>query len=181
MTKIEAQISSASTGYIRPPSSATLGELLDLFIDQTPAKGRTRASCLARLRERLGAVKLVNLSPVHLHDFLDRRVAEGAGGVTISQDLSYLASVLDWGRHVRQLDVSGNIARDARRALSHRGLKTRSTGRERLPTDAELRCLFDHWNSQQNRVIPMELITRFAIASAMRQSEITRSGAAMVP
>jgi integrase len=53
-------------------------------------------------------------------------------------------------------------------------MTTRSAERERTPTDAELRRLFDHWEQNPWQKIPMVAICQFALASAMRLSEITR-------
>ena len=90
----------------------------------------------------MGDLALVVFGPVHLRDYLDGRAC---GGVTLSQDLSYLATVFDWARHVRQLDVSGDFIRDARRALKYQGIRTRSNERDRIPTAAELEKLKTYW------------------------------------
>ena len=109
-----------------------------------------------------------------LRDYIDRRQAEGAGGVTIAQDLSYLATALDWGRHTKRLDVDPEVARDARRSLKHRKLDTRSQSRERLPTEAELDSPYELWDKNPRQLIPMSNIVQFALESAMRLGEICR-------
>jgi len=172
--EIEAQTQQArSRGYIQP-KGATLADLIQLNREQVPEGGRTRRACLDRLTARLGSIQLERLGPLHLRDFIDTRQGEGAGGVTIAQDLSYLAAVLEWARVVRRIDVNPELARDARRELKHRKLQTRSRSRDRIPTSTELERLEEHWGSKPRQKIPMGELVRFAVASAMRAGEITR-------
>lgn len=174
-TAVEAQINHiATSGYAPPPAAATLGDLIDKYSATTGDAGRTKTSTLARLKERLGAVKLAKLNALQLRDYIDTRVAEGAGGVTIAGDMSFLSAVLKWARHARRLDVNDRLALDARDSLKHRGLKTRSKEREREPTDEELARLSAHWESNPRQRIDMVTICRFALATGMRQEEITR-------
>ncbi|MEA3276569.1 MAG: site-specific integrase [Pseudomonadota bacterium] len=173
-TEIEAQISHVGAGGYARPRGATLADLIKLYREQVSIRGRTKDACLGRLSARLGTVKLESLSPVHLRDFIDRRAGEGAGGVTIAQDMSFLATVLDWGRHVRQIDIDPELARDARRSLKHRKMSTRGRHRDRIPTEAELDRLTTFWADNRRQQIPMGVIVRFAAASAMRLGEICR-------
>ncbi len=48
------------------------------------------------LKDRIGDVSLVALHALTLRDFIDQRVKEGAGGVTIAADLSFLSAMLKW-------------------------------------------------------------------------------------
>ena len=126
------------------------------------------------LKRELGKVKLSNLNAVVLRDFIDRRQDDGAGGVTIAADLSYLSAVLKWGRHARQLDLPERLALEARASLTHRGLSTRGKEREREPTDDELARIYAHWATKARQKIPMHTVCQFALATGMRQGEITR-------
>jgi integrase len=163
----------AVSGYAPPPKGATLADLIDKY-NETVAKvpGKTKEATLAMLRDRLGKVRLSSLSALTLRDFIDGRVKDGAGGVTIAADLSFLSAVLKWGRHARQLDLPAHLALEARESLRHRGLKTRSQERSREPTDDELARLYAYWRANGRQRIPMETVCRFALASAMRQDEI---------
>jgi integrase len=165
----------AVKGFAPPPADATLADLIARYQDlhaRDPRK--TKLATLLRLRsDPLGKVRLRSLSALHFRDFADRRQAEGAGGVTIAGDLSTISAVLKWARHARRLDLPVELATDARRDLPYRGLKTRSTERDREPTDAELSRLYAHWENDRQR-IPMEMLCRFALATAMRQDEICR-------
>lgn len=173
-TAIEAQASHiAAGGYAPVPKSATLKDLLDLYAE-TFAKpaGKSKAATLHMLVRELGAVRLASMNAVMLRNFVDRRQKAGAGGVTIAGDLSTLSAVLKWGKHARNLDLPERLALDARAALTHRGLNTRSMERDREPTDAELSRLYELWDASLRRKVPMSLLCRFALATGMRQAEI---------
>jgi integrase len=126
------------------------------------------------LKRKLGKVKLTTFNAGTLTNFVDSRVEDGAGGVTIAADLSFLSAVLKWARHARKLDVDDRLALDTREGLKHRGLDTRSTERSREPTDAELERLYEHWTTNERQRIDMPNICRFALASGMRLGEICR-------
>ncbi|MGF6526033.1 tyrosine-type recombinase/integrase [Variovorax sp. PvP013] len=162
-----------ASGYAQPPKGSTLAELIDLYIEMHAKEaGRTKAATLAMLKARMGKVKLNAITALVLRDFIDKRVKEGAGGVTIAADLSFLSAVLKWGRHARQLDLPDQLPAEARASLKHRGLQTRSTEREREPTDAELERLYGYWATLPRQKIDMPLLCRFALATGMRQGEI---------
>jgi integrase len=171
--QIETQAKQIAAGNYIMPEGLTVGHLVEMYQEATPKGGRTREACLRRLHDRLKRTKPGRLA-FTLRDYIDKRQAEGAGGVTIAQDLSYLATVLDWARHTRRIDVNPEIARDARRSLKHRKLNTRSNERDRIPTKAELDCLFALWDGNPRQKIPMSELVRFALVSAMRLGEICR-------
>lgn len=174
-TAIEAQANHIAAGGFAPiPKGVTLGDLIDKYRETMAAPGKTKAATLEMLKRELGAVKLATLSAVTVRDFIDRRIGDGAGGVTISADLSYLSAVLKWGRHSRRLDINDRLGLDARASLKHRGLKTRATERTREPTADELERLYALWASNPRQTIPMETLCRFALATGMRQGEICR-------
>jgi integrase len=166
----------AVSGYAPPPADATVADLIDRYLElHAKEPGKTKAATLAMLKaDQLGRTRLVALSALTLRDFVDRRQKAGAGGVTIAGDLSFLTAVLKWGRHARRLDLPIELAVDARRDLPYRGLKTRSTERDREPSDAELARLYAHWEARPRQKIDMEAVCRFALATAMRLGEICR-------
>ena len=172
-TEIEAQALQVQAGGYITPKGLTIGKLIQMHSDNVKEGGRTRNACLTRLQNSLDRTKPHTL-PFALRDFIDCRQAAGAGGVTIAQDLSYLATALDWGRHTKRFDVDPEVARDARRSLKHRKLDTRSQSRERLPTQDELDALYKLWDENERQLIPMSILVQFALASAMRLGEICR-------
>lgn len=165
----------AASGYAPVPKSATVGDLIDKYTEtQRKDPGRTKAATLAMLKREIGETKLSTLNALVLRDLIDRRIAAGAGGVTIAADLSYLSAVLKWARHARQLDVPVRLALEARESLAHRGLQTRSAERDREPSDDELARLYAHWRANPRQKIDMVTICRFALATGMRLGEICR-------
>jgi integrase len=175
-TQVEAQADHAAGGGFAPvPREATVADLIDRYQEMVAKHpGKTKAATLAMLRDRLGKVRLSGLNAVALRDFIDRRVKDGAGGVTIAADLSFFSAVLKWGRHARQLDIPAHLALEARESLKHRGLETRSRERDREPTDEELAALYAHWRSKPRQRIDMPTICDFALATAWRLDEICR-------
>lgn len=165
----------AAGGYAPIPKGATVADLVDKYLETIPTEpGKTKAATLAMLKDRIGQVRLASLNAVVLRDFIDRRLKEGAGGVTIAADLSFLSAVLKWGRHARHLDIPERLALEARESLKHRGLSTRGRERDREPTDDELARLYAHWQGNPRQRIDMVTLCRFALATAMRQDEICR-------
>lgn len=163
----------AATGHAQPPKAATLADLIDAYTAaRAGSGGKTKTATLAMLKARLGKTKLHALSAIVLRDFIDKRVEDGAGGVTIAADLSFLGAVLKWGRHARHWDIPAELPAQARASLKHRGLDTRSKEREREPTDDELKRLFSHWESRPRQRIDMPTLCRFALATGMRLGEI---------
>lgn len=166
----------AANGVAPPPPEATLKDLIERHQElHAVSAGKTKAATLEMLKaDPIGKVRLAALSAEAFRDFVDRRVKDGAGGVTISSDLSTVSAILKWGQLVRLLDLPVHLPLAARKALRYRGLRTRSNERDREPTDAELARLYAHWGNNDRQRIPMQTICRFALATAMRQEEITR-------
>jgi len=163
----------AAVGYAQPPKGATLRDLIKKYIEMSVAPyGKTKRATLNMLVKRIGSVQLVSLSATVLRDFIDERVAEGAGGVTIAADLSYLSAVLKWGRYARRLNLPDRLAIEARDSLKHMGLNTRSFERSREPTDSELTALNEYWQSNPRQKINMPMLVRFALATGMRLGEM---------
>ncbi|NKI70756.1 tyrosine-type recombinase/integrase [Collimonas pratensis] len=161
-----------ASGYQPIPKGFTFAHLIDAYVGSVKAGGKTKTATLTMLKRQLGHVALKSLNSVHLRDFIDRRKADGAGGVTLSADLSYIGAVMKWAKHSRQMDVSTELALNARRDLTSQGISTRSNERSREPTKSELEALFHHWQGNERQRIPMHTIVEFALSSAMRLSEI---------
>jgi integrase len=154
------------------PEGFTVGKLIELYSQECTTGGKTKTATLKMLTNQLGNVYLRKLNNVVLREFVEKRKAAGAGGVTISADLSYLSSVLKWARHFKRLDVHAELAVDARKSLAAAKIATRSQEREREPTAEELSALYKCWAANERQRIPMQQICEFALATAMRQEEI---------
>jgi integrase len=174
--KIEYRIDVAEVYDFTPADGITLKELLNSYIaDVSPhnAIGRSKAAVLSMWSDRYGALELPEINQRKLKDFIRIRLREGASGITISVDLSYLKTVFKWARAVEQINAPISAVESAREALVHMHVDTRSNERDRRPTDDELEALFDSWNSNDRIQMPIVDIVQLAIATAMRQSEIT--------
>lgn len=173
-TGIESQAKHLAAGGAAPIAPGfTVEDLIDQYRKEFATKqGRTKANTLNMLVRELGKIKLAKLNAVHLADFVNRRREAGAGGVTISADLSFLSAVLNWARFAKQWDVDPQLAKNTRAALTHTGLQTRSSERNREPTNEELEKLYEYWRANPWTQLPMEKLVRFALATGMRQAEI---------
>jgi len=171
--QIEVQVQHIiTTGYQPVPERYTVADLIDDYGRSVKMTGKTKIATHAMLKRELGTILLKRFNIVHLRDFTDRRLAAGAGGVTIACDLSFLGTILKWGKHSRQMDIPTTLTTDARRNLAALKVRVRSAERDREPTEAELKMLFDHWNGNTRQRIPMPLLCSFALATTMRQEEI---------
>jgi integrase len=173
---IEAAIeSTGSSGLITVPRGTYISELIDTYAELEPKIkwGRTKTANLKRLSTEFAAVPVQSFNQVHIREFTDKLIKSGATGVTVAGYLSTLGSVLKWAHHSRRINIDPDMAKNARAALTHSGLKTRGKERSRTPTKAELNALFKHWKDKGDLIkIPMADITTIAIESAMRLAEI---------
>jgi integrase len=178
-TRVENEI---NTGKIHkkqiPPRGLTVWSLIDEYVDTVSrgAKpfGRSKLAVLNMLKRELGNIAVKDIDQDVLDDFVDRRRLQGAGGVTIGIDLSVLTTLFSWARVRKRLEIPLEPIQDCRKGMQMDGIRTKSTERDRRPTDEELERLYSHWENKKRQKIPMVDICKFAIATGMRQSEITR-------
>ncbi|WP_368562477.1 site-specific integrase [Pseudoxanthomonas sp. UTMC 1351] len=156
----------------------TLAHLVDLHVidmcEVGKAPRRSKQFTLDALKAKLGTVKHRDLTRERLIQFGKDRAKEGAGPVTLSSDFGYLKLVLTHAAAVHGVDVTVEPVDLARVALKRLGLIGKSRQRDRRPTADEIKRLLEHFDDNRRMRIPMGRITRFAIASAMRQEEICR-------
>lgn len=174
--EIEQQLKLSGTGeYIDPPKDANLEDLIVRYEEDVGGVkpfGKNKAAVLKSFKRKIGHVKLRSLSEAIVRDFVDRRVKDGAGGVTISIDLAYLRTVLSWARYVRKLNVNPDITVDVKRSLKQRGLRVRSTERTRVASPEEIEKLAGHYRKMQRAQIDMIAVMEFATLTSLRQEEI---------
>ncbi|SMP35299.1 site-specific integrase [Shimia sagamensis] len=145
---------------------------LDEFGDQA---SRSKLGTIRHISELIGRTPLPDLTSARIREFAKMRKAERAGPATIGQDLTYIHTILKMGGAIADVDTDAALGAytKARAILNASGAVARPKERDRRPTDAELVALRDQW-AKRRRVVPMWDVTRFAIATAMRLSEITR-------
>lgn len=174
--EIEQQLKQSASGeYTDPPKDANFEDLVCAYEDRVGKVkpfGKNKKAVLKALKAKIGHVKLRAMNEAVVRDLVDRRVMEGAGGVTISIDLAYLRTVLSWARYVRNLNVDPDITLDVKRALSRRGLKTRSNERTRVAMPSELTKLCEHYEKMRRNKIDMISVIEFAVLTSLRQEEI---------
>jgi len=161
-----------------PESRETLASLIDLhFADLKELGrgiGRSKEHTLFRLRETIGAARLNQITREFLVDFAKRRAKEGAGPVTISIDLSFIGTVLEHASAVHGIKVPMDEIRLGRIALNRLGLVAKSAERDRRPTPEELDLIIKTADTNPRQIIPLGRIIKFAVATALRQDEISR-------
>lgn len=156
----------------------TFGDLIDLHIrdmeEVGKAPGRSKEATLAMLKRRLGSLNMVEIDRERIVKFGRARADEGAGPVTLSMDIGAIKLVIQHAAAVHGLQINVEPVDLGRVALKRLGLVGKSNERDRRPTEEELEKLFKLWDENDRQLIPMSRIVKFAIATAMRQEEISR-------
>ncbi len=162
----------------RPESRETIADLIDLqladYMELRRPIGRSKELALRRLRETIGATRVGHVSREFLIDFAKRRGKAGAGPVTIGIDVSFIGNVLEHAAAVHGMLVPMEQVRLGRVALSKLGMIAKSNERDRRPTEEELRLIIETAENNPRQLIPLGRIVKFAVATAMRQDEISR-------
>ena len=173
-TQVEAQAHSlVTTGYQAVPKGYSVAKLIDAYIEETDPHEK-RHHCLKRIKRDVGHYSLGKLNAAILNDYITTRLKTGIQGVTLAYDLSTLSAVLKYGKFVKKLNIDSMVARDARATMTLRKVETRSTEREREPSDDEMLKMYAHWTDNRWLKLPMIDLCKFALATAMRQAEICR-------
>jgi integrase len=136
--------------------------------------GRSKTSSLIFLDQRLGCLRLSELDRERLIKFGKERALEGAGPVTVGIDLGYIKTILSHAAAVHGVVVSTEPIDLARIALGRLGLVGQGNERDRRPTQNELDRIIAAFGANERQQIPVGRIIRFAVATAMRQDEISR-------
>ncbi len=161
-----------------PSTCNTLGNLIDLhladLLELRRSIGRSKEATLFRLREEIGKTRIDQINREFLIDFAKRRARDGAGPVTISIDISFIGTVMEHAAAVHGVRVPIEQVRLARIALNRLGLVAKSAERSRRPTDQELAQILKAADENPRLLIPLGRIIPFAIATALRQDEISR-------
>ncbi|MBN9264121.1 MAG: site-specific integrase, partial [Hyphomicrobium sp.] len=156
----------------------TFADLIDLHLTDLKELGRpigrSKDSALDQLRRKIGSRPIGQLTRDNLVDFAKRRAKEGAGPVTIGMDIGFIGTVLQHAAAVYGINVPSEEIRLARVALNLLGLIAKSNERDRRPTQNELDMIITTAENNPRQIIPLSLIVKVAVATAMRQDEICR-------
>jgi integrase len=176
---VERRIDRGEPALARSSRDAkTFGDLIKMHREdlQEVGKpiGRSKAASLNLLEHRLGRLRIPELDRERLIQFGKERAREGAGPVTLGIDLGYIKTVLSHAAAVHGVILSAEPIVLARIALMRLGLVGKGNERDRRPTQDELDRLVAAFEANPHQQIPVGRIIRFAVATAMRQDEISR-------
>jgi len=173
--KIEREMDTMDFKDGRSLAATTLGDLIDRYnreIGEAKEFGKNKIAVLAALKTTLGGVKLAELNCDRLMRHIDARMQEGAGGVTIAIELTYLGGIFKAAKQLWKLPVDAAFIAEARANLHYKGVSTKSKERERRPTADEITRLCAHFAGKARQRVPMSDLIQFAIGTAMRLGEI---------
>lgn len=173
-TETEASINARRYRDERSLDKITLAELIQQYREELSHVefGKNKHAVLTALENKLGHHTLAQLTDDRLTQYVKDRRREGAGGVTIAIDLTYLGGIYKTARQIWKMPVSMDAIATARAYMSHVKISTRSKERTRRPTKDELDRLCDYFDKRSR--LPMRDIIQFAVATAMRLDEIMR-------
>jgi len=187
--RIERELAEREASGASAKDDATIGDLIDWRtreLGTVKAISKTQAGNMTRLREGLGEIVARKLTANDVIGHARRRV-EGkymrSDGViipacapaTMNVELGYLSEVLKLAGPMRGLRLPSDPVAEARPVLRLLKLVSKSKKRDRRPTQDELDRLRAYFAERAWRMqIPMADIVDFAVASAKRESEITR-------
>jgi integrase len=158
--------------------TTTIGDLINLHIADMIEVGRpalrSKQYCLEKLASTLGNLQPRDMTRGWLLEYGKRRAREGAGPVTLNMEIAYLRTVFTHAAAVHGLPIVIDQIVLARAALKQLGLIGKGVERARRPTQAELDRIILYCASNPRQFIPIGRIVKFAVATAMRQDEITR-------
>lgn len=156
----------------------TLGDLIDLHLNDMAEVGkasqRSKDMTLQRLKRDIGSWRVSGITREDVLEFGRTRAKQGAGPATLAIDLSFINTVFGHAAAVYGYSVPTEQLRLGRGALYRLGLVGRSEERDRRPTEDELKRILAYFKMLPRLTLPIGRVVRFAIATAMRQSEITR-------
>ncbi len=166
------------TGEFRRPddSGILLADLIDGVVEHRKTIrrpfGKSAANALKRIRAEHGTEPIAALTVDFWRRHALRRIKAGVTPQTAAHDLLYAATVV---RHAARdgIAVAKDAPSQARLHLGDEGLRITSRQRERRVTDAELQAILEWLDANAARThVPLGDIVRFALATAMRRSEI---------
>ncbi|AMP06557.1 phage integrase family protein [Collimonas pratensis] len=180
--KIEREIDTLDFQDGRSLSGVALSELIERYSKEMQVAkpfGRNKFDVLTRLKKNIGALTIPEITSEKLMEYIKTRQqvkpegTKGAGGVTISVELTYLGSVFKAAKQLWKMPIDLDIISETRANLKYMGLRTKSTERDRRPTELEIKQICEWFLAKGSRQkVPMPDLIHFAIATAMRAGEI---------
>ena len=152
-TEAEAKIDRGQVPSGRRARGAkTFGALIDLHIDDMTEvgkpPGRSKSATLEMLQRELGALRIADLDRERLIRFGRDRATNGAGPVTLGQDIGAIKLIISHAAAVHGVEITVDPVQLARIALKRLGLVGKGNERDRRPTEDELTKFFGHFRFQ---------------------------------
>jgi integrase len=174
----ETAIESGQFKAANPSDGVIFADLIDTFFTHRKttkrAPGKTFANALTRLRADYGLEPASTLGRAFWRQHVIKRMGEGVKSQTAVSELAYAASVLAHARREGLVqDALGPS--EARAQIAAEGLRINSGQRERRISDVELDTLLEACDQvAETSSVPLGVLVRFALATAMRRGEILR-------
>ncbi|MDH1499313.1 tyrosine-type recombinase/integrase [Comamonas terrigena] len=149
--------------------------VIDAYEEMREAAGRSiRDSSneyytLRKLKLELGKLDVMTLTPQTLLGYAQLRAEEGAGGYTISMDLTKLSTVIRYAGPYLKVQIP-NVVVEARPLLNHLKLLSPGGVRERRPQDGELADVLS-WLAENRGKVYADAV-ECAAESTLRRGEI---------
>src|SRR5450432_3432928 len=173
---IEGEIEQLKASGFLNPADLTVADLISKYEQAFYAKkpwSPSKTRDLRILKKAFGADLLKTLNHTRIVEVFTEMYDTGAGGVGVGARIGYLIKVLEAGANHWRIAVPLEASRSARGALKAAEMITASKQRDRRVSDAEIASVIAHLEKMAS-TIPMRDLVHFAVASAMRVSEITR-------
>lgn len=158
-----------------------LASVVRWYIDSFKAISNWQRSKQAALefleRHPIGQVDVLKLTSGRIVDHIRSRREGGVCGATAANDLIWIGLVLESAQAARGLQVDLAAVEQARALCRKLRLISRSSRRERRPTNEELARLDEYFYRRDRyrcSVIPMRTVMWFAVESTRREAEISR-------
>ena len=139
----------------RKLSNIKTGELIQKYIDYVDNLkpiGRSKRFSLEKLKKSHIADTIAHeLTPQNVIDYAIYRKNEGAGLVTVRQDIGYLRAVFGLARPAWGINVSPQAVDDAKHTLNSLKLTGKGNKRERRPTSKEIESLTKEFASREKK------------------------------
>lgn len=169
----------AETGVpARQRNKLTLAELLERYeVARSEVRPLSRSTRLeiSQLIAAFQKETCANLSSEIFTTYARKRLAAGAGPVTILHNLATIRAALRAAKPMFNIDLDAKSVSDAIAALQRTGHVSKSNERSRRPTAAELEALaleFRRIAPYPGTIIPMETIVALAVEMPRRLGEL---------
>jgi integrase len=157
--QIEADMDRGAYTSIAPAQEASIGDLIERYLEEVSPLKRSYASekqRLTYLRKHFGHLSSAALRSNHIASWRDKRLAEGKAGATIVKEIGALSHVIDVAIKDWNIGLPSNPVKQVRKPKQARG-------RDRRITTEELDAL------KASRIGP---IVTLAVETGMRLGEL---------